>query len=82
MCTCSCVLHRSACHPLAVGQVDLPEGGVEFGWWLALLVLIEEDWGAPRLQAQLLGSLQTVEVVEEEDQGIKEGEMDGVDGMY
>ena len=61
-----CVSSLSACHPLAVGQVDLPEDGVEFGWGLALLVLIEEDWGAAHLQAQLLGSLQTAEVEEEE----------------
>lgn len=44
-------------YPLAISQVDLPEGGVKLWRWLTLVVLIEEDRRTTNLQTQLLRSL-------------------------
>lgn len=55
-----CVYVRVCSYPLAISQVDLPEGGVKFWRWLTLMVLIEEDGGTADLHTQLLRSLKHV----------------------
>lgn len=44
-------------YPLAISQVDLPKGGVEFWSRLTCLVLIQEDRRPTHLYAQLLCAL-------------------------
>lgn len=54
-----CVYQVPVCvyYPLAISQVDLSKGGVEFWRWLTLVVFIQEDRRAADLYAQLLCAL-------------------------
>lgn len=51
--------------PLAISQVDASEQWVVLRGWLAVLVLVQEDWGASHFDTQLLDSLLAVDGEEE-----------------
>lgn len=51
---CVCMGVCVCSYPLAISQVDLPEGGVKLWGWLTLMVLIEEDRRTANLHTQLL----------------------------